>query len=205
VLKAELEAALRIAGDDPEIRESLVVALEETDHLAQLAEDLLLIARAADGRLPVRPEPVDVSELLERTRQRFADRARAQRRDIRVDASADAVLSVDPLRARQALGNLVDNALRHGSGDIHLAAHRGRDAIEIDVRDEGSGFPPELAPHAFERFTRDGNEGARSGAGLGLAIVRAIAEAHGGTARIVDTTSAGATVRLRFPAGDSVA
>jgi two-component system OmpR family sensor kinase len=204
VLKAELEAAIRFAADDPELRESLLVALEETDHLAQLADDLLLIARAADGRLPIRPEPLNVGELLERTRQRFADRAQRQLRVIRVDAPADSTVCVDPLRARQALGNLVDNALRHGRGPIDLRAHRMPGAVQIDVADEGPGFPPDLGPRAFERFARNGDEGARSGAGLGLAIVRAIADAHGGDVEIVRSSSAGATVRLRFPALSSV-
>ena len=200
VLKTELEAAIRVAEDDPEVRQSLVVALEETDHLAQLAEDLLLIARAADGRLPVRREQVEVRGMLERTRQRFADRAREQGREILVDAPANGSVSVDPLRALQAIGNLVDNALRHGRGEIRLSARRAPDATEIDVSDEGPGFPDELAPHAFERFASGGGGRAAGGAGLGLAIVEAIAEAHGGTATIVDTHSAGATVRLRFPA-----
>jgi signal transduction histidine kinase len=198
VLKAELEAAIRIGEHDPEVRESLGVALEETDHLAQLAEDLLLIARAADGRLPVHREQVEVGELLERTRQRFSDRAREQGREIRFDAQGVGSVWVDPLRARQALGNLVDNALRHGGGEIRLSARRSGKAIEIDVSDEGPGFPAELELHAFERFTSGDRERTRSGAGLGLAIVRAIAEAHGATATIVDTGAAGATVRLRF-------
>jgi two-component system, OmpR family, sensor kinase len=199
VLKAELEAAIRIGGYEAKGRESLVVALEETDHLAQLAEDLLLIARAADGRLPVQPEPLDVRELLERTRQRFTDRAREQGRQIRVDAPAEQSVSVDPLRARQALGNLVDNALRHGGGEIRLSARRSQEEIEIDVSDQGPGFPAELEPRVFERFASGDGERTRSGAGLGLAIVRAIAEAHGATATVVDTSSVGATVRLRFP------
>ena len=97
------------------MRESLVAALEETDHLAQLAEDLLLIARSADGQLPVRTEDVEVRDLLERTQQRFADRAREQGREITVDAPPDLRAAVDPLRSRQALGNLVDNALRYGA------------------------------------------------------------------------------------------
>ncbi len=107
-------------------------------------------------------------------------------------------MPVDPLRARQALGNLVDNALRHGGGEIRLSARRSREEIEIDVSDQGPGFPAALEPRAFERFTSGDGEGARSG-GLGLAIVRAIAEAHGATATIVDRSSAGTTVRLRFP------
>jgi len=199
VLKAELEAAVRIGGHDAEVSKSLAVALEETDHLAQLADDLLLIARAADGRLPVRPEQVDVRELLERTRDRFADRAGRQNREIRVDAPEGQSVSVDPLRARQALGNLVDNALRHGGGEIRLSARRSPDGIEIDVADEGEGFPAELEGQAFERFSRGNGKDTRSGAGLGLAIVRAIAEAHGATATVVNSGSDGATVRLRFP------
>jgi two-component system, OmpR family, sensor kinase len=200
VVKAELEAAIRAEENGASVRESLVAALEETDHLAQLAEDLLLIARSADGRLPVRPEAVQVRDLLERTRQRFGDRAREQGREIRVDAPPDLTISIDPLRGRQALGNLVDNALRHGSGAIELAARRDNGVLELDVSDEGAGFPEELVPHAFERFARADAARTRGGAGLGLAIVRAIAEAHGGTAEIAGAAQHGATVRLRIPA-----
>jgi two-component system OmpR family sensor kinase len=116
VLKTELETAIRNDGDDAKVRESLVAALDEADHLAQLAEDLLLIARAADGRLPVRRESVEIRDLLERTRDRFADRAGEQGRKIPVDVAGDLRASIDPLRVRQALGNLLDNALRHGGG-----------------------------------------------------------------------------------------
>jgi two-component system, OmpR family, sensor kinase len=198
VLKTELESTLRRAGDDPELRESLLAALEETDHLAQLADDLLLLAQAGEGRLSVRPESVAVAGLLEQARERFADRARERGRDIRVDAPAELTADVDPLRLRQALGNLVDNALRHGNGDVRLAARRLDGGLQIEVSDGGPGFPADLAPQAFERFAR--GDGARTrSAGLGLAIVRAIAEAHGGTAAIVEGKSAGATVVLRLP------
>jgi signal transduction histidine kinase len=204
VLKTELETLLRVAG--PEARESLTAALEEADHLGHLAEDLLLLARAADGRLPVQRENVPIGDLLERTQQRFADRARQQGREIRIDVPSDIAASVDPLRIRQALGNLVDNALRYGTGDIHLRARQEHEAIEIDVGDEGPGFPPDFAPQAFERFAREeGGTPTRSGAGLGLAIVRAIAEAHGGNATIVRAPSRGATVRLRIPLGAAAA
>jgi signal transduction histidine kinase len=200
VLKAELESALRRAGEEPELRESLLAALEETDHLAQLAEDLLLIARAAEGQLPLRRERVAVGELFERTRQRFADRARERGREIAIAAPADLHAQLDPLRGRQALANLVDNALRHGGGDVRLSGRRRDGTIEIDVSDEGPGFPDGFAARAFERFARNESPQNRGGAGLGLAIVRAIAEAHGGTAAIVESSERGATVRLRIPA-----
>jgi signal transduction histidine kinase len=204
VVKAELEAAMRSEDNPGRVRESLVAALEEADHLAQLAEDLLLLARSADGQLPVRPETVELRDLLERTRQRFVDRAGEQGRRIQVEVQEDLQVTIDPLRSRQALGNLVDNALRYGTGDIRLAAESGADAIQIDVSDEGPGFPPDLAPHAFERFSRGNGARTRGGTGIGLAIVRAIAEAHGGTAEIVDTASHGATVRLRVPVAADV-
>jgi len=204
VVKAELEAALRAEGGGGSVRESLVAALEETDHLAQLAEDLLLLARAADGKLPVRTEDVQVRELLERTQQRFADRAREQGREITVEAPPDIRAAVDPLRSRQALGNLVDNALRYGAGDIRLSASRQNGLLQIAVSDAGEGFPPDLAPRAFERFARGDGARTRTGTGIGLSIVRAIAEAHGGTAEIVDGPSSGATVRLRVPIATDV-
>jgi signal transduction histidine kinase len=200
VLKAELESALRGGPADAGLRESLQAAVEETDHLAQLAEDLLLVARAADGRLPLRPETIRVQELLDGTRHRFGDRARSQGRDVTVEAPVDLEASLDPLRARQALGNLVDNALRHGAGDIRLSARRRDGALEIDVADQGQGFSSELAPRAFERFARGDAARSRGGTGLGLAIVSAIAEAHGGSATIAASGGERTVVRLRLPA-----
>ena len=195
VVKTELEAALR-SGDAADQRESIVAALAEVDHLAQLAEDLLLIARAADGQLPVRPEAVDLHDLLEATRERFGDRAREEQRTIEVDAPAELTAQLDPLRLRQAIGNVVDNALRHGKGTVSLTARAHDDEVTVAVTDEGPGFSPELAAHAFERFTRGDESRARDGSGLGLAIVKAVAEAHGGSAAID-----GATVTLTFPRG----
>jgi two-component system, OmpR family, sensor kinase len=199
VIKAELEAALRAGGHDAEVREALVAALEECDHLAQLAEDLLVVARAAEGELPMRREPVAVRQLLEGVRQRFGDRARERGREIRVNGDGDLRVEADEFRLRQALGNLVDNALRHGAGEIVLRSRRapGDGAVELEVSDHGPGFAPELAERAFERFARGDLARTRGGTGLGLAIVRAIAEAHGGDAEIV--AGDGAVVRIRLP------
>jgi signal transduction histidine kinase len=201
VLKTEIEAALKTtSGVDG--RESLDAALAETDHLAQLAEDLLLIAHAQGGGLPVRADTVEVQTLLEQARDRFVDRAGGAGRRIVVDAPAGLRARLDPLRLRQALGNLVDNALRHGGGDVALTARRDGDDLVIEVTDAGAGFPAAFAPLAFERFAAGETRGDR-GAGLGLAIVRAIAEAHGGSADIADSPGGqrGAVVRLRVPMG----
>jgi signal transduction histidine kinase len=194
VVKAELEGALRLPADDPQHREALVAALDETDHLVQLSQDLLLVAQAGDGNLPVRPEALDVRELLDRARERFHDRAYEQGRAIVVDVPGDLRAELDPLRLRQAIGNVVDNALRYGEGTVTLRAAAADGRLVIEVSDEGAGFSPDLAARAFERFTRGDQARSRDGTGLGLAIVRAVVEAHGGTASVE-----GATVRLTFP------
>jgi two-component system OmpR family sensor kinase len=119
-----------------------------------------------------------------------------------VDGGDGLRVEADEFRLRQALGNLVDNALRHGAGEIVLRARRGTldGAVELEVADHGPGFDPDLAGQAFERFARgDAARTRGAGTGLGLAIVRAIAEAHGGRAEIVDRT----TVRLTLPSGIS--
>ena len=198
VVKAELEASLRADDLGPQARESVVAALDECDRLAQLAEDLLVLARSADGRLPVRHEPVDVQDLLARVRDRFAARAAERGRSIEVEAPDGLVLDADPLRLGQALGNLVDNALRHGEGDVTVAARCEGEAAVLEVSDAGAGFG-ELGDRAFDRFVRGDTARLGTGAGLGLAIVRAVAEAHGGTA----TAAGNGAVRISLPASAS--
>ena len=199
VIKTELEGALRAGGHAPQVREALVASVEECEHLAQLAEDLLILARSSEGQLPVRPEALELREQLERVARRFGDRAAERDRGISVDVGDERSVYADELRLRQALGNLVDNALRYGRGEIVLRARRAGPGLALEVSDEGQGFTADFAERAFERFARDDLTRTRDGAGLGLSIVRAIAEAHGGRAEVVG--GAGATVRLWLPDG----
>jgi two-component system OmpR family sensor kinase len=207
VIRAELDAALRAGGHDEQVHQALVAALEECDHLAQLAEDLLVVARAAEGELPMRRETIEVRPLLEGVSARFGDRAREHGRELRVEGGDGLWVEADDLRLRQALGNLVDNALRHGAGEVVLRARRSEadGGVELEVADRGPGFDSELADRAFERFARGDAARTRGGTGLGLAIVRAIAEAHGGRAEIVTDGHRGAAVRLWIPSGSSQA
>jgi len=197
IIKTELEGALQLTGPGTPAHESLVAAAEECDRLAQLAEDLLVLARSADGQLPMRPELIQAQVILGGVRDRFADRASRRGRAIRVEVQPDLPMHVDPVRVRQALGNLVENALRHGNGTIVLGARSSADGIEIDVSDEGPGFAPDFAAHAFERFARRDRARTGDGVGLGLAIVQAIAAGHRGSAEIVGT--APTIVRIRLP------
>lgn len=200
-LKAEVEVALDSNGDREELRRALGSANIEVDRLAQLAEDLLVIARSDRGQLPVRREAMNVRDLLARLGDRFGRRLAESGRELSVDAPADLVAEVDPLRAEQALGNLVDNALRHGAGTIRCQAVRTADGVELSVTDEGPGFEESLAETAFERFTRGDPARGRGGSGLGLAIVRVIAEAHGGDARVFEARGGGAGVALLLADG----
>jgi signal transduction histidine kinase len=189
LLRTELELALRQGRSEKELREALRASVEEVDRLAQLADDLLLIARYDRGRLPLRVEEVDAGSLLDSVATRFQWRADAASRALATDAPAGLAVRGDRLRLEQALGNLVDNALRYGRGRVTLRAAGVNGQVELAVEDQGDGF----AEECFERFHRARHEGA--GAGLGLAIVRVIAEAHGGRADVAD----GSRVRLLLP------
>jgi len=103
------------------------------------------------------------------------------------------------LRIEQVLGNLIDNALRHGAGAIHVSAAQDGDWLELHVADEGPGFPAEFAPHAFERFSRANHNRSSGGTGLGLAIVAAVAQAHGGSAAASNAPGGGCDVSIRVP------
>jgi signal transduction histidine kinase len=116
---------------------------------------------------------------------------------VRVPERVDA--AVDGARLRQALGNLVDNALVHGGGDVSLSMKRVNGTVEVHVEDQGAGFPTEFIANAFERFTRGDAARSRGGSGLGLAIVDAIARGHGGTAH-ARNTDPGSDVWLELPA-----
>jgi two-component system, OmpR family, sensor kinase len=199
LLRAELELALREGRTPEELRAAVASAASESDRLVQLAEDLLVLARADEGRLPVRPEPLDAGELLATAARRFEARAAEAGRELRAADADGLAVYADRLRAEQALGNLVDNALRYGEGSVELAAERAGDVVRLHVLDRGPGFDPSLNGHAFERFTRGDRARSRGGTGLGLAIVDAIAQSHAGSAGAAARDGGGADVWIELP------
>ena len=198
LLRTELELALRHGGSPEELRTAVRTSSEEVDRLVQLAEDLLLTARSDRGRLALRLESLDVSELLSSVARRFEWRAHEAGRPLIAVEGSSLQVSGDRIRLEQALGNLVENALRHGAGEVRLAASSADGALELHVTDGGAGFPPEFLERAFERFTRPDHARTRGGAGLGLSIVQVIAEAHGGTAHAANRDG-GADVWISLP------
>jgi signal transduction histidine kinase len=198
ILKAELELASRGNRTGEELTAAVESAAEEVDRLTTLAEDLLVLARAEDNGLPVRAEPQSIEPLMQEVAAAFATRADQAGRTIAVERSGSLQALVDADRLRQALGNLVDNSLAHGAGDVMLSARRENGSVEVHVEDSGPGFPDEFIANAFERFTRADVARGRGGTGLGLAIVDAIARGHGGSAHARNTPG-GSDVWLRFP------
>lgn len=207
-LRAELDFALHPATSEQELRDAMRRASDETDRLAQLAGDLLLLASSDQGALPLRVEPVPVAELLESVRNRFLRRSADAGRPVEIEAPAGLVVRGDRLRLEQALANLLDNALRHGAGAVRMMARAAGDTtpggvipggVELHVEDDGPGFPEAYLPQAFERFSRSDAGRAGTGSGLGLAIVEEIARAHGGRAHVRNREAGGADAWVAVP------
>lgn len=199
ILRSELELGLRPDRDRGEAEAAMRSAIEEAALLEGLANDLLALARSDASRLPLERRQVAVAELLARTRARFAGRAGRDGREIAIDVAPALTWSLDPARIEAAIGNLVENALRHGGGTITLRARTAGGALELSVADQGAGFPAEFRARAFERFSRADSGRTTPGTGLGLAIVKVIAEAHGGTVAAADAAPHGAVVTVVVP------
>ena len=198
VLRGEIELAL-LASDDPAERErSLRSALGEAERLSRLAEDLLLLARERAGALVLREEPVDLLDLAAAEARRLRPAV-----GLRIQVSGTPVVVVgDADRLRQLLTNLLHNSATAGAETVAVRSSTDGAAATLEVADDGPGFLSEVLDSAFERFVRgdDARSRGRSGAGLGLSIVRAIATAHGGSVEAHNGGPlGGAVVTVRLP------
>jgi signal transduction histidine kinase len=203
VLQGELELAARPGRGLPELTAAVRDANAEAERLSRLTDDLLLLARSDEDRLSLRLKRTDIGALLARSAGLAGSRLAAAGLSCRVDVPPGTCADVDPDRIRQAVDNLIGNALRfapRGSVVVLAARATGR-GLDIAVSDDGPGFPAGFLPHAFERFARpdSGRSRGDGGAGLGLAIVRAVAAAHGGVATAGNKAGGGAVVRLHVP------
>jgi signal transduction histidine kinase len=195
LLRTELELALRRPRSAEELTLAIRSALDETVRLSRLADDLLLLARAEEGSLPLRRERVELIELFEGVAVRFANRAREGGRHVRAVPTA-AFVEGDPVRLEQALNNLVDNALTYGTGEVEIFAEAKNGTVELHVADHGAGFDESFLSRAFDRFSRADEARGRAGAGLGLSIVQLIADVHGGSVGAANRPNGGADVWL---------
>jgi len=188
-LRGEIDLALAKRRDAPELEASLRSAQEDVVRLQRLADDLLVMARVRGGRIPVHRVETSLAELTMRSMRSVERQTAAAGVTVDIDAP-DHTVDVDPERIEQALRNLLENAIRYSprGGVVRLSAGLVDGYVRFVVTDGGPGFPADLQNSAFEPFTRgDIESSSSSGAGLGLAIVRAVAEAHGGSASVENT------------------
>ena len=198
IMRGRLEAMLD--GIHPRDDDHLRAILGHAESLERLVGDVATVAQAETGALPLNLEQVDLAVLASAVAEDFAEASRQGGVEIRVRVGADATpLTADAARMRQALANLVANALRYGGpgGVIDIAVDRTAEGTVLTVRDDGTGISSELLPHVFERFVRGPDS---RGSGLGLPIVADIAAAHGGSATAASTPGEGTTVTLVIPA-----
>ncbi len=202
-LEAELEMVgrgARGAVDPVEMTHRLTGRVAE---LVRLADGLLTLAQADEGAGLVHVEPQPLEPLVAASLDGFRAVAERSRVTMVLDADPFVVAPVDATRFRQVVGNLVDNAIRYSPNGarVEIGLRRVGTAAVIDVRDHGPGLPAEFLPRAFERFSRADPARSRKegGAGLGLAIVWTIVDAHGGTVTLSNTPDRGALARVSLP------
>ena len=200
MLRTELELMARDRPSGAEFEEATASAIEETERLGRLADDLLVLSRADQREIQLHKSVLAAGDLIE------SALARARRRvpgGLRIEAGGvdpSLLVSADSGRLGQALDNLLDNAVRHAATEVKLGAVGSGSSVEFHVLDDGPGFPPEFLPRAWERFSRADPGRTLDGAGLGLSIVRTIAELHGGSTGAANRPTGGADVWISLPA-----
>ena len=198
IVRSELELARMQTEAGSELARALDSSLEEVDRLDRLAVNLLVLARSRSAG-PHRRESVELGALSRRAAQTVARSRDGDAVPVRVNGSAHVRGDEDAIE--RAVLNLVENAARHAGSRVDVEVSSEGDRAVVAVRDDGPGFPPELLGQAAGRFVRgtNGGRGTENGAGLGLAIVDAIAAAHGGELEIENGPEGGADVQLRLP------
>ncbi len=204
VVTAAADLILDLPLSEPERRKQAEIIRRSAARMARLIQDLLDVARIEAGALRVRPDVHEPETVLEETRLVFEPQA--TERGISMDVHADEgvpCVRIDRDRVVQALTNLVANALKFTprGGRITVTASARDAMVAFSVTDTGPGIPEEARERLFDRFWR-GDRNDRRGAGLGLAIVRGIAEAHGGTVEVASQPGEGATFTILLPSAD---
>jgi two-component system OmpR family sensor kinase len=189
---------LDVMGDDPEERrETLDLVRDELDRMSRLVNDLLLLAKATRPDF-LQPETVDLDDL---TRELFAKASALAQRDWRLSSVGTGRIVADRQRLTQAIMNLSQNAVTHTlNGDaVELGSELRNGRVRLWVKDTGPGVPKHEQARIFERFVRLDRAPAGEGAGLGLAITRAVAEAHGGRVELDSRSGEGARFTVIIP------
>jgi heavy metal sensor kinase len=201
------EVGLQRKGAPEEYRDVIGSMLEEANRLTRLVDSLLSIARADAGQVPVTLSRFPTIRLLRECEALFEALLEENGQTLVIEAPADSAVSADWLLLRQALVNVLHNAIKYTprGGSIRLRVQEEEGRLVIDVEDSGPGIPEAERPKVFDRFYRvePGRQRDAGGAGLGLAIARWSIEAHRGTIRAAAGATGGCLIRITLPNGDS--
>lgn len=199
-------AETALASNDPAAwRGGLEESLEESDRVVEMLNTLMDISEAETGTMALRREPADLADLVRDTVELYEDVAEQRGVEIDVGGVTNVVVPADQNRLRQVLANLVDNAIKYtpSAGRVSLATSvEGADAV-LSVTDTGAGIPADELPHIWDRLFRGDQSRSERSLGLGLSLVKAIVEAHGGRVTVRSTPGAGARFELRLPLADA--
>ncbi len=202
-LRGDAELAMQDGGDAREARQALVSVVDESDRVLHLLEALLDVSAAEAGAFALRRESVDLNALVARSVDLYSEVAEARRIEIGEERGRvpPIIITADPVRLGQALSNLVDNALKYTpeGGRVQVTVSAMPVPI-VTIDDSGPGVPPTEREAIWRRLYRSDSSRSQRGLGLGLTLVRAIAEAHGGTVTVGDSPLGGARFELRLPA-----
>ncbi|MGH9089520.1 MAG: HAMP domain-containing sensor histidine kinase [Acidimicrobiales bacterium] len=206
LLRAELELAGKPDRSPTYVAGALHRAIDEVDRVVDLSDRLLLLSQGDNDAVHLRRERADLRVLVDVALRTFRPLLADAGMDVAVHGPMEVPAAVDVVAYRQMVENLLENAARHGEGAhrVDVTLHPMPDGVTIEVADDGRGFPPGFLPDAFERFSRADRSrsrraGAPGGSGLGLSIVRVLAEAHGGSVAAANGPSGGAVVTLHVP------
>jgi len=205
-LRGRAEQALSRPPDLERYRAALEECIEDTDHTLVMLDTLMDISEAESGTMALQRQPVDLHEVVERAVDLYRDVAESKGVTLRIAASAGDVagpLTVDADRPRleQVAANLIDNAVKFTpeGGQVEVRVSRGDGSARLEVRDTGPGIPPHELPRIWDRLFRGDLSRTERGLGLGLSLVRAIVEAHGGSVRAESTPGQGAIFTVLVP------
>jgi len=198
------EVALQDQRSPAEYRDVIGSMLEEVDRLTRLAESLLALSRADTGHIQLQREDISLVLTAKEASSVVEVLAEEKRQHIDIEGDANLVVSVDRLILRQAIVNLLDNAIKYSPPGSHILVRvqsAGDKQVFLDVIDQGPGIPGEHQPHVFDRFFRVDKARTREwgGAGLGLSITRWAVEAHGGDISLKCEEGQGSTFRVSLP------
>jgi signal transduction histidine kinase len=183
------------------LREALADCVEESERVLSMIKTLMDIAEAEAGTMRLERRTIDLCQLIREVVELYEYVAEEKKITVTAELPATCLAAVDATRMRQAFGNILDNALKYTpeGGAVTINAHAEEKQAVIHFRDTGPGIPPDEQTRIWERLYRGDKSRSQRGLGLGLSVVKAVVQAHGGTASVRSTVGQGAEFTIAVP------